>query len=153
MIRKGRQMSFVRGNIHLTVKKCLYPGPPQILARRVWYPRTQIVRQSDRRLVALLPCHEPKKPCYFRDRPVLVPTQGSARSCPNCRKRCLNELEEWSKKLPPDVRTGVIWTSFTVFFHEKLSSAPSCPGDCQRLVTLRALGNFFFYSPYDRRIV
>src|SRR5260221_10457930 len=79
--------------------------------------------------------------------------QGSARSCPNCRKRCLNELEEWSKKLPPDVRTGVIWTSFTVFFHEKLSAAPSCPGDCQRLVTLRALGNFFFYSPYDRRIV
>ena len=30
--------------------------------------------------------------------------QGSARSCLNCCKRCLNELEEWSKKLPPDVR-------------------------------------------------
>jgi len=44
----------------------------------------QMARQTNRRLVALLPCHDPRNPVYFRDRSVLVPTAA---------KRCLNELE------------------------------------------------------------
>src|SRR5258708_24643678 len=91
--------------------------------------------------------------------------QGSAGYCPNCCKRCLNELEEWSKKLPPDVRTGVIWRisagQYRRFFTEgnegnegkggkakptaSIFGTPiktvSCPGDCYRLVTLPALRN------------
>jgi hypothetical protein len=52
----------------------LWTAPARHSERRVWYHR----RQTDRRLVALLPCHEPKKPCYFNNRPVLVPTAANA---------------------------------------------------------------------------
>src|SRR5260370_35326516 len=93
----------------------------------------QIVRQTNRRLVALLPCHEPKKPCYLRE---------SARSCPNCCKRCLNEL----KATPREVRFARLYLFVINVRFRKYFSAVSqscafrrcermrCPKRCFKII-------------------